>query len=233
MNTALRDAMAGADLTVGKLARKVGVTVKTAERWLSDPTRVPHPRTRAEIETALGVSADVLWPKVVRSTVKTGPDREIVSACPYRNACPTSVWARLIDGASRRICFAGYTNYFLWQDHPRLADRLTRKGENGCSIRFILGDPDSEVTRRREEVEGVPLTVGTRIRITLDALSKLMGRLGSSQSSVTSTSRCRSSPLMTRCWSHLTSRTCWGTSRPCCTCGVSVTMACTTGSPHT
>ncbi|MFD7883122.1 DUF5919 domain-containing protein [Streptomyces bauhiniae] len=152
--------------------------MKTAERWLSDPTRVPHPRTREEVATALGVSADVLWPKVVRSTVKTGPDREIVSAYPYRNACPTSVWAGLIDGASRRICFAGYTNYFLWQDHPRLADRLKRKGEDGCSIRFILGDPDSEVTRRREEVEGVPLTVGTRIRITLDALSKLRGTPG-------------------------------------------------------
>ncbi|MET9506932.1 hypothetical protein ABZX62_00340 [Streptomyces flavidovirens] len=173
MNTALRDAIAGSGLTVGKLARTVGVTVKTAERWVSDPARVPHPRTRAEVEALVGVSAGVLWPKAVRSNVKTGPDREIVSAYPYRNACPTSVWAELIDGASQNICFAGYTNYFVWQEHPRLAERLKRKGEDGCTVRFVVGDPESEVTRRREEVEAVPLTVGTRIRITLDALGKI------------------------------------------------------------
>ncbi|MFE9610094.1 hypothetical protein [Streptomyces sp. NPDC006012] len=42
-------------------------------------------------------------------------------------------------------------------------------------MRFLVGDPESEVTRRREEIEGVPLTVSTRIRITLDALSKIEG----------------------------------------------------------
>ncbi|MGW1137930.1 hypothetical protein [Streptomyces zhihengii] len=169
----LRDAMAQRNMAVGGLARRVGVTVKTAERWLSDPLRVPHPRTRLDVEAALGVSAEVLWPKAVRSVLKTGPDREIITAYPYRNACPTSVWSQLIDGAKRSITFAGYTNYFIWQEHPRLAERLRLKGDEGCSIRFILGDPESEVTRRREEVEGVPLTVGTRIRITLAALEKM------------------------------------------------------------
>ncbi|MFD3488502.1 hypothetical protein [Streptomyces sp. NPDC058665] len=110
--------------------------------------------------------------------MKTGPDREIVAAYPYRNACPTSVWARLIDGASTNITFAGYTNYFVWQEHPRLRERLTAKAASGCGVRFLVGDPDSEVTRRREAVEGVPLTVGTRIRITLDALSKIDGGAG-------------------------------------------------------
>ncbi|WP_405793110.1 hypothetical protein [Streptomyces sp. NBC_01506] len=124
------------------------------------------------------MSADVLWPKAIRSSMKTGPDREIVAAYPYRNACPTSVWARLIDGASTSITFAGYTNYFVWQEHPRLPARLSAKVASGCSVRFLVGDPDSEITRRREEIEGVPLTVGTRIRITLDALSKIEGSGG-------------------------------------------------------
>ncbi|AYN42483.1 hypothetical protein D9753_30410 [Streptomyces dangxiongensis] len=118
----------------------------------------------------------MLWPKSIRSTLKTGPDREIIAAYPYRNACSTSVWARLIDGASTSITFAGYTNYFVWQEHPRLADRLAAKAASGCVVRFLVGDPDSEITRRREEIEGVPLTVSTRIRITLDALSKIEGR---------------------------------------------------------
>ncbi|MGS2590994.1 DUF5919 domain-containing protein [Streptomyces hebeiensis] len=119
------------------------------------------------------MSADVLWPNAIRSAIKVGPEREIVSAYPYRNACPTAVWARLIDGASTSITFAGYTNYFIWQEHPRLAERLKAKAASGCSVRFLIGDPDSDVTRRREEIEGVPLTVGTRIRITLDALKRL------------------------------------------------------------
>ncbi|MFJ5222029.1 DUF5919 domain-containing protein [Streptomyces sp. NPDC088400] len=146
---------------------------KTVDRWLSDPTRVPHPETRQVVAEALGVNAEVLWPKAIRSAVKVGPEREIVSAYPYRNACPTSVWARLIDGAASSITFAGYTNYFIWQEHPRLAERLKEKASSGCSVRFLIGDPDSDITRRREEIEGVPLTVGTRIRITLDALKRL------------------------------------------------------------
>lgn len=173
LNTALRDAVAEANTTTGRLARTVGVTSKTVERWLSEPERVPHPRTRVDVADALGVSETVLWPNAVRANVKTGTDREIIAAYPYRNACPTSVWANLLDQAQHRLAFAGYTNYFLWQQHPRLADRLRAKADNGCKVQFLIGDPDSETTRRREEVEGVPLTVGTRIRITLDALNRM------------------------------------------------------------
>ncbi|MFI1587176.1 hypothetical protein ACH4WW_04490 [Streptomyces halstedii] len=115
----------------------------------------------------------MLWPRAVRDVVKTGPEREIVDAYPYRNACPTSVWSRLIDSAEKDITFAGYANYFLWQEQSRRADRLKTKASAGCAVRFLIGDPDSDVTRRREAVEGVPLTVGTRIRITLDALERM------------------------------------------------------------
>ncbi|WP_433189178.1 DUF5919 domain-containing protein [Actinoallomurus sp. CA-150999] len=55
---------------------------------------------------------------------------------------------------------------------------LRRKAESGCRIRFLVGDPDSEITRHREELEAVPLTVSTRIRVTLDELSKLEGVSG-------------------------------------------------------
>ncbi|MFF1341160.1 multiprotein-bridging factor 1 family protein [Streptomyces sp. NPDC058290] len=173
MNVALRDALIDAGVTRAELARKVDVAVKTVDRWLSSPERAPHPGTRTAVAEVLGVGPEMLWPRAVRSTIKLGTDREIVASYPYRNACPTALWASLIDGAKRRVIFAGYTNYFLWQDHPRVAARLAAKAEAGCSVRFIVGDPDSEVTRRREAVEGVPLTVGTRIRITLDQLQKM------------------------------------------------------------
>lgn len=104
----------------------------------------------------------MLWPEAIRNTVKTGPDREVLTVYPYRSACPKSVWRGLITSARNEIVFAEYTNYFLWLEHPNLAKALRRKAEQGCKIRFLIGDPDSEVTRRREEVENVPLTVSTR-----------------------------------------------------------------------
>ena len=63
------------------------------------------------------------------------------------------------------VTLAGYTSYFLWLELPNLCGVLRRKAKNGCRVRFLLGDPDSEATRHREAVEDVPLTVSTRIRI--------------------------------------------------------------------
>jgi hypothetical protein len=120
----------------------------------------------------------MLWPEAVRGTVKTGADREVLAVYPYRSACPSTVWRSLIAGAERELTFAGYTNYFLWQQQPNFRALLRRKAEAGCRVRFLLGDPDSETTRRREQVEGVPLTVGTRIRISLAELEQLRDVLG-------------------------------------------------------
>lgn len=122
----------------------------------------------------LGVSEAMLWPNVVRAAIKTGPDREIVATYPYRSACPSSTWAQLVSEARSELFFAGFTNYFLWLEQPAFHATLRRKAEAGCRVRFLLGDPDGEVTRQREQVEDVALTVSTRIRITLENLSKLL-----------------------------------------------------------
>ena len=167
--------MADAGVKPGQLARMVGVSAKTVERWLGNPLRTPHPAAQEDTARVLGVDAVTLWPKAVRPAVRTGHEREIVAAYPYRSAAPTTLWASLIDGACQGLTFAGYTNYFLWQNHPRLGARLKAKADAGAQVRFLVGDPESAVTTQREEVEGVPLTVSTRIRITLDALSKIEG----------------------------------------------------------
>ncbi|GAA3831418.1 XRE family transcriptional regulator [Sphaerisporangium flaviroseum] len=183
-NDPLRQAMVSARLTERDFAERCEVDVKTVSRWLADEGRIPHPRHRWVASETLGVDESVLWPDAIRKTVKTGPDREVLSVYPYRSACPKSVWRTLITEAKANITLAGYTNYFLWLEHPNLAKVLTRKAEQGCHIRFLVGDPDSEVTRQREATEAVPLTVSTRIRITLnelDALKEVSGieaRLG-------------------------------------------------------
>lgn len=173
MNAALSGAMKDADVTPRQLAHRVGVSPKQVERWLSDAELRPHARNREDTARALGVNEEMLWPQRIKDRIKTGTDREIIHSYPYRSACPSTVWADLISEATEELFFAGYTNYFLWTQVPAFADTLRRKTEAGVKVRFLLGDPEGEVTRQREVIEDVALTVSTRIRITLGELAKL------------------------------------------------------------
>lgn len=157
----------------------------------------------------------MLWPDVVRAALKTGHDREIVAVYPHRSAVPRTLWRDLISRAQQRLDFAGFTNYFLWLEHPGLHATLRRKAEAGAEIRWIIGDPDSQVTAEREQVEAVPLTVSTRIKVSLDELSKLhQGARRSGHGSPTGTSACQSGFSTTTCWSAPTSPTSSATTHP-------------------
>ena len=172
-NTALRQALADARMTEHALARQIGVDEKTVGRWVAHDDRIPHPRHRWAACEALGADEAVLWPDAIRAAVKTGPDREIAAVYPYRSTCPASLWRKLITAARTEITFAGYTNYFLWIEQPNLGAALRRKAAAGCRVRFLVGDPDSEVTRQREVIEATSLTVSTRIAVTLEQLERL------------------------------------------------------------
>ncbi|MFG3021360.1 XRE family transcriptional regulator [Streptomyces sp. NPDC048254] len=178
MNEALRHAMAEARLTDRELAEQCGVDIKTIGRWITQPGRVPHARHRWAICEALGEDEAVLWPAAAKKAIKVGPDREVVSVYPYRSGCPASLWRSLITKAERELTFAGYTNYFLWLEQARFGTALRRKATGGCRVRFLVGDPDSELTRSREEDEGVALTLSTRIRVTLAELEKIHSQPG-------------------------------------------------------
>ncbi|MFJ6483957.1 DUF5919 domain-containing protein [Streptomyces sp. NPDC091682] len=173
MNHALRRAMASAKMTEKQLAEACGVDAKTIGRWITEPNRVPHARHRWAACEALGEEEKVLWPNAIRSALATGPDREIVQVFPYRSAAPSSLWRSLVTKAQRELVFAGYTNYFLWLEQANLAGALRRKAQSGCRVRFLIGDPTSPVTAAREAEEGVPLTLSTRIAVTLAELEKL------------------------------------------------------------
>lgn len=172
LNTTLRDAMRAKNLRPAKLAALVHVTPVTVERWLSREGSKPHPQTRAAVSYHLGVPEEMLWPST-KTLIKSGPDREVVSMYPYRSACPTSVWAELVEGADKELFFAGYTNYFLFTQMAAFDRTLREKASAGVRIRFLLGDPDGEVTRQREEIEGVALSVSMRIRSCMENLARL------------------------------------------------------------
>ncbi|MBR7828997.1 helix-turn-helix domain-containing protein [Actinospica sp. MGRD01-02] len=172
-NDALRDAMKAAELTRATLAEVSGVDVKTVDRWLSDDRRVPHPRQRLAAAKALGTEPEMIWPSI-KSIIRRSPGlKEILAAYPTRSALPSPVWGELVNGATRELTFAGYTSYFLWLTVPHLRETLRDKAAAGARVRFLLGDPDSEVTHSRELVEGVPLTIRSRIAISLSELEPL------------------------------------------------------------
>ncbi|MBT2482867.1 helix-turn-helix domain-containing protein [Streptomyces sp. ISL-94] len=173
MNHGLRRAMANAKMTETQLAEACGVDAKTVGRWITEPNRIPHARHRWAACEALGEEETALWPNAIRSALTTGPDKEIVQVFPYRSAAPSSLWRSLVTKAQRDLVFAGYTNCFLWLEQANLAGALRRKAESGCRVRFLIGDPDSPVTAAREAEEAVPLTLSTRISVTLNELEKL------------------------------------------------------------
>lgn len=165
--------MESAGLSPRQLAARVGVSGKTVERWIADEELIPHSRNRSDTSKTLGVEAEMLWPKSVRNRLRAGGDQEIVQSYPYRSACPSTLWADLVAEADDELFFAGYTSYFLWTQVPAFAQTLRRKAESGCRVRFLLGDPNGAVTRQREEIEDVTLTVSTRISMTLEQLDRM------------------------------------------------------------
>lgn len=174
-NDALRDALARAGVTQAGLAAVCRVDPKTVGRWVADDGRRPHGRNRVAVAAALGVDEMTIWPRRVRAVVKTGADRELVTAYPTRSAVPAGLWQELIAGASREITFGGYTSYFVWTEQPNLRATLRAKTQAGVRVRFLLGDPDSPATAWKETVEGVPMTIRNRILWTLSELGKLDG----------------------------------------------------------
>ncbi|WP_409237331.1 XRE family transcriptional regulator [Streptomyces sp. PA5.6] len=115
----------------------------------------------------------MLWPKSVKERLKTGGDLEIVQTYPYRSAAPSTLWGSLIEETRDDLFLSGYTNYFFWTLVPAFSQVLRRKVKDGVRVRFLLGDPDGEVTRQREAIEDVALTVSTRIHMTLEELKRL------------------------------------------------------------
>lgn len=118
------------------------------------------------------VSDDALIRELVRRYERR-TDREILEVFPHRSHVPKELWDRLISEARSEITLGGYTNYFFWTEIPNFSKTLRSKADAGVRIRILAGDPEHEVTHRREQIEDAPLSVSTRIRITLDELSKL------------------------------------------------------------
>jgi len=173
VNDALRRALAERRMTTGDLAEKLGTDPKTVARWVAEEGRTPHPRHRWAVADVLEVDEVALWPQAVRSALKTGPDREVRAVYPTRFAIPTALYHRLLADATREVVLCAYSYYGLWNRVPDLSETLRAKAEAGCRVRVTVGDPDSPMTRRLEEVDPEPLAWASAIEFSRRALEPL------------------------------------------------------------
>lgn len=142
------------------------------ERWIT-ADRTPHRSHRWKTATLLGVDEVYLWPTVARQA-ETASASELVTYYPHRGVVPADLWSSLIDNAVSHIEVLVYAGLFLFDGHPELGDRLSRKARAGAQVRILLGNPASEVIRQRGEEEGIGADLAARSRMTRRYLEPAM-----------------------------------------------------------
>jgi transcriptional regulator with XRE-family HTH domain len=150
------------NLPVIEVRRNLGLWVPT-DTDLADLQYRPDPAT---------LSDDTLIHEVIRRWSQRS-DREIVDVYPHRSQVPKELWTRLFTSVRGEMALGGYTNYFFWTEIAGFSKLLREKAQDGVRVRILVGDPDSEITRRREAIEHAALSLTTRIGITLDELRNL------------------------------------------------------------
>src|SRR5215472_17385357 len=142
VNDRLRDALLTARITYEELADKLGVNLKTVERWVSQ-ARSPYPQFRHQISVLVQKEEGWLWPHAY-SRQRRGEitESEIVRIYPYRVDVPDELWARLFENAIDNIGILVYSGFFLAEQHSRKIALLQKKADEGASVRILIGDPD-------------------------------------------------------------------------------------------
>ncbi len=159
--------MTTAQLTSARVAKEIGVDPKTVERWVTRG-RVPHRTHRWAVAALLGTDEVYLWPDTFDESRVHGTSKaELVTIYPHRGAVPPDLWRALLGGSRRHLDVLVYAGLFLFDGYPELHRFLTGLGERGGSARVLLGDPESDVVRRRGEEEGVGEGMAARIRLSL------------------------------------------------------------------
>lgn len=139
-NEQLRAAMNRAGLDADGLADRVDVDPKTVPRWLSG--RVPHPRMRLRIATALGCELHELWPDTDKPPPPAPTGEELIASYPDASAPGAPDPLEILRTAVARIDLLDPTLTHLL-DQPGMLELLLERAKAGCRIRILLSAPDS------------------------------------------------------------------------------------------
>ncbi|MFV2109405.1 XRE family transcriptional regulator [Micromonospora sp. LOL_015] len=163
-NGRLREAILNAGLTPLSLAERVGVSPKTAERWIT-LNRVPYPRHRHAIAGLLKERESYLWPNAASpERVARVAESEVVHVYSRRSAVPYDLWRRLIEQSSERIGILVYAGLFLPELVPTLIRDLQERALAGVDVRLLLGNPESEAVAQRGAEEGIGDAIAGKVR---------------------------------------------------------------------
>lgn len=146
----LRAAMDTSGIDAKQLADRVGVDVRTIERWLAG--RTPYRRNRAALARALGVTPHDLWPEHepapgTQPEPTTSGDVNGGSSdlhATYLGAEDPDLPDRLelMESATQRVGLLGLTLADLITGRE-VVDLLVARAEAGCQVRILLAAPDS------------------------------------------------------------------------------------------
>jgi transcriptional regulator with XRE-family HTH domain len=166
MNERLQSTMNAKHVSAESIAEKVGVDVKTVQRWISG--RMPHPKFRWEVARILEEREDYLWPadEATTSHSKTCTS-ELIAAYAQRSDVAPELWWEMFTKAQKQIDLLGFALLFLPEQHPDLIDLLDKKSQQGCRIRIAMADPGDKHVEERDEEEGLEGTLAARITSTI------------------------------------------------------------------
>jgi transcriptional regulator with XRE-family HTH domain len=173
-NERLRAAMLEQGITPASLASKMGVDVKTVERWISG-ARTPYRRHRYNVASFLGVDEVYLWPDALtRDQVANASESEIVTVYAYRWMVSRDVWHNFFKNAEQEIGILVYSGLFIPED-AGIRKVLRSKADDGVTVRILLGDPESDVVAQRGIDEGINMDMAARCRNAIVLFQPLRG----------------------------------------------------------
>ena len=177
-NDRLRDALLTKGLTPEDVAERLGVDLKTVERWIT-PGRTPYPRYRHAIAVMAGESETYLWPTAMPADRRTEVARsEIVQVYPHRSSVPADLWDTLLERATVYVDILVYVGMFM-TDKPDLIKTLKEKAANGTRVRLLFGDRDAPEVAQRSLDEGIgEHTIAAKIEHALAFFGPLAGTPG-------------------------------------------------------
>ena len=172
-NAALEAQMKKLRVSAAALARAIDVPdPKTVERWL-DGINEPQRRNAEATARVLGCHIWDLWPQKYPSPDLVSLGMAARHVYPSRRSVPASFWKQHFGQATEALDIWVYGGTFLFDQVDDFQRLLHQASDRGVTIRFMVGDAESDAVRLRGGEEGIGIELTFRCRMTLKRIQML------------------------------------------------------------